>query len=155
MKVRIIAVGKLKERFWKDAIEEYKKRLSAYTNIEIVEVPDRDPEKTGGDQKAMQAEGIDIIRAMGHSYGIAMAIEGKQRSSEQLSKHLNDLMVSGQSEIAFIIGGSTGLSDEVKKVAKEQLSFGPITMPHNLARVVLLEQIYRSFKIMRNEPYHK
>jgi len=155
MKVRIIAVGKLKERFWKDAVEEYKKRLGAYANVEIVEIPDRDPEKAGGDQKAMQAEGVDIMKALGQSYGIAMAIEGKQRSSEQLSKHLNDLMVSGQSEIAFIIGGSTGLSDEVKKVAKEQLSFGPITMPHNLARVVLLEQIYRSFKIMRNEPYHK
>lgn len=155
MKLKVVAVGKLKERFWKDAVAEYAKRLGAYANFQIVEVPDRDPAKAGGDAAAVKAEGADIIKAVGSSYVILLAIDGMERSSESFSRHLDQLMTHGAGSIAFVIGGSTGVSDEVRARADETLSFGPITLPHNLARVVLLEQTYRAFKIMRGEPYHK
>lgn len=156
IKITVVAVGKLKERFWKDAVAEYAKRLGGYCQLKLVEVADRDPAKTGGDDKAMEAEAADILRALGaQTHVILLAIDGKQRSSEGLAQRLEQLSVGGTSDIAFVIGGSTGVSPRVRARANETLSFGPITLPHNLARVVLLEQVYRAFKISRGEPYHK
>ena len=156
MKIRIIAVGKLKEKFWKDAVQDYVKRLGAYAKIEIIEVQDRDPAKCGGEKIAMQLEASDILKAIPASaQAILLAIDGKQYSSEQFAQRLNKYLSSGTSDFCFIIGGSTGVDVAVKKRADEEISFGPITLPHNLARVVLVEQLYRTFKIIRNEPYHK
>ena len=156
IKITVVSVGKLKERFWKDAVAEYAKRLGGYCQLKLVEVPDRDPAKCGGDIKAMEAEGVDILKAVPASARcILLAIDGKQRGSVEFSKHLDQLALDGASELAFIIGGSTGVDVAVRKRADETFSFGPITLPHNLARVVLLEQIYRAFKISRGEPYHK
>ncbi|MGI6032567.1 MAG: 23S rRNA (pseudouridine(1915)-N(3))-methyltransferase RlmH [Coriobacteriales bacterium] len=155
MKIEIVAVGKLKERFWKDAVAEYVKRLGGYAQVRVMEVADRDPAKCGGEGKAREREGADILKACGPGHVILLAIDGKERSSEGFAHRLESLMNSGKSDIVFVIGGSTGVSDEVRKRADETLSFGPITLPHNLARVVLVEQVYRAFKIMRGEPYHK
>lgn len=156
MKLRVVAVGKLKERFWKDAVAEYAKRLGGYAKLDIAEIADRDPAKCGGEVKAMELESVDILKTIPeNSHVILLAIDGKQRSSEDFSKHLDALMLGGASDITFVIGGSTGVAPDVRKRANETFSFGPITLPHNLARVVLLEQIYRAFKISRGEPYHK
>ena len=156
MKITVVAVGKLKERFWKDAVAEYAKRLGGYCQLKLVEVADRDPAKAGGEQKAMEAEAADICKAVPQAaHCILLAIDGKQRSSENLAARLDELALSGASELAFVIGGSTGVAPAVRARADETLSFGPITLPHNLARVVLLEQVYRAFKISRGEPYHK
>ncbi len=145
MGITVIAVGKLKERFWKDAVAEYVKRLGGYTKLRIVEIPD----------KGIEFESDEIIRAAGDAHLILLAIRGEQRSSEGIAQRLDELMTHGTSDIAFCIGGSDGVTQAVYDRADETLSFGRITLPHNLARVVLLEQIYRAFKIMRGEPYHK
>ena len=145
MGITVIAVGKLKERFWKDAVAEYLKRLGGYAKVRVLEVPD----------KGLKSEEADILRAAGSSHLILLAIEGKHRTSVGISEHLEELMNRGRSDIAFCIGGSDGVTDAVRERADETLSFGEITLPHNLARVVLLEQIYRAFKIMRGESYHK
>ena len=151
MKYTVVCVGKLKERFWKDACAEYTKRLGAYAKVDIREVADIDPAKAGGVDAARDKEGAAILAALpSRAHVILLAIEGKERSSEELSARLDDLMLRGSSDIAFVIG-----SDEVRARADEMLSFGRITLPHNLARVVLLEQIYRACKISRGEPYHK
>ena len=156
MIITIAAVGKLKEKFWKEACQEYCKRLGSYTTIRIVEAADIDPEKAGGVDAAKEKEGYSILQAIPEkSHVILLAIEGKEKSSVELANHLQDLMIHGNGNITFVIGGSDGVSAEVYKRADETLSFGAITLPHNLARVVLLEQIYRSFRIMRGEPYHK
>lgn len=156
VKITVVAVGKLKERFWADACAEYVKRLSAYASIKMVEIPDRDPAKTGGEEAGRALEGKAILAAIPErSHVVLLDIGGKERSSEEIASHLNDLMLRGESSITFIIGGSCGVSSEVRARADERLSFGRITLPHNLARVVLLEQVYRAFKIMRGEPYHK
>ncbi|MCD8200280.1 MAG: 23S rRNA (pseudouridine(1915)-N(3))-methyltransferase RlmH [Coriobacteriaceae bacterium] len=156
MRITVIAVGKLKERFWEDAVAEYRKRIGPYARLEIVEVPDRDPDRCGGEKAARETEAADILKACpDQAHVIALAIEGTPRSSEELSQHLDELSLQGISDICFIIGGSTGLAKSVYERADETLSFGTITLPHNLARVVLLEQLYRAFKISRGEPYHK
>lgn len=156
VKITVVAVGKLKERFWADACAEYVKRLSAYASIKMVEIPDRDPAKTGGEEAGCALEGKAILAAIPErSHVVLLDIGGKERSSEEIASHLNDLMLRGESSITFVIGGSCGVSSEVRARADERLSFGRITLPHNLARVVLLEQVYRAFKIMRGEPYHK
>lgn len=156
VKITVVAVGKLKERFWEDACAEYVKRLSAYASIKMVEIPDRDPAKTGGEEAGRALEGKAILAAIPErSHVVLLDIGGKERSSEEIASHLNDLMLRGESSITFVIGGSCGVSSEVRARADERLSFGRITLPHNLARVVLLEQVYRAFKIMRGEPYHK
>lgn len=156
MNIDIIAVGKLKERFWADACAEYLKRLGAYARVTVREVADIDPRKAGGAAGAVEREGASVLAALPErAHVILLAIDGKQRSSEGLSQRLDDLALAGKSDIAFVIGGSDGVSAEVRRRADETLSFGPITLPHNLARVVLLEQIYRAFKISRGEPYHK
>lgn len=156
MKYTIVCVGKLKERFWTDACAEYVKRLGAYAKVEVREVPDVDPARAGGVDAARRREGAAILAAVGpRTHAILLAIEGHARSSEEFSRRLDELALRGTSDVAFIIGGSDGVSDEVRARADETLSFGPITLPHNLARVVLLEQVYRACKISRGEPYHK
>lgn len=156
MKLTVIAVGKLNERFWADACAEYLKRLGAFATVKVVEIADRDPAKSGGEDAGRTLEGKGILAAIPErSHVVLLDIGGKERSSEELASHLDGLMMRGASSITFVIGGSCGVSDEVRARADERLSFGRITLPHNLARVVLLEQVYRSFKIMRGEPYHK
>lgn len=156
MNITIVCVGKLKEKFWVQAVAEYAKRLGAFCRLDIREVADVDPAKAGGEEAAMRREGQAICAAVPERcHAILLAIDGKQRSSEGLAQRLDQLALQGESSIAFIIGGSCGVSPEVRARAKETLSFGSITLPHNLARVVLVEQIYRAFKISRHEPYHK
>lgn len=156
MKITVVAVGKLKERFWVDACAEYLKRLSPFAKVVVREVPDVDPARAGGVDAARDKEGAAILGALGPSdHVVLMAIEGKQRSSVDFSRRLDALALGGTSDIAFVIGGSDGVNDAVRARANETLSFGLITLPHNLARVVLLEQLYRAFKISRGEPYHK
>lgn len=156
MRFSVIAVGKLKERFWEAACAEYLKRLSPYAKTAVTEVPDLDPSRCGGEATAVQREGEAILRAVPEgAHKVLLAIDGRERSSEDLARHLDDLGLRGCSHVAFIIGGSCGASDGVRAQADETLSFGPLTLPHNLARVVLLEQLYRACKINRGEPYHK
>lgn len=156
MKFTVIAVGKLKERFWTDACAEYLKRLQPYAKTTVLEVPDVNPAQTGGEQAAVEREGAALLKQVpDRAYVVALDVAGKQRSSEGLSTRIDELGVSGIGEVVFAIGGSCGLSADVLARADETLSFGPITLPHNLARVVLLEQLYRACKISRREPYHK
>ncbi len=156
MKFTIVAVGKLKERFWVDACAEYLKRLQPYARTAVQEVSDVDPARAGGTAAALEKEGTAILGALSSSsYVVLLDIDGKQRSSEDFSRHLDELKLQGISDISFVIGGSDGVSQAVRDRADETLSFGPITLPHNLARVVLLEQVYRAEKISRGEPYHK
>lgn len=158
MKFTVIAVGKLKERFWKDACEEYLKRLQPYAKTVVREVADIDPAKAGGIEAAREKEGAAIcaaLDALGSAHMTLLDIGGRERSSEELSRHLDTLALGGANSFAFVIGGSDGVSEAVRRRANETLSFGPITLPHNLARVVLLEQLYRAQKISRGEPYHK
>lgn len=149
LKITVIAVGKLKERFWKDACAEYLKRLGAYVKIDVREVAD----------SSAQREAPLIANALAglppDTHVVLLDIAGAPTSSEQLAELLDRTALRGVSNVAFIIGGSDGVLESVKKAADERMSFGPITLPHNLARVVLLEQIYRACKISRSEPYHK
>lgn len=156
MKFTIVALGKLKERFWKDACAEYLKRLQPYAKTDIKELPDLDPARFGGEAAALRKEGAALLAAIPpNAHVILLDIGGTPRSSENLAKRLDSLALSGQSCLYFVIGSSAGVSSDVRKRANETLSFGPITLPHNLARVVLLEQLYRAQKISHGEPYHK
>lgn len=156
MKFTIIAVGKLKERFWTEACAEYLKRMQPYAKTEVREIADIDPARAGGVVAARDKEGAAIVAALAPSaHVVLLAIDGKQRSSESFSERIDVLKLNGKSDIAFVIGGSDGVSQAVRLRADETLSFGPVTLPHNLARVVLLEQLYRAQKISRGEPYHK
>ena len=156
MKFTIIAVGRLKEKFWTEACSEYLKRLRPYAKTGVVEVADIDPAKAGGERAAVEREGASIVKAIPErAHVILLSIEGTQRSSEGLSVRIDELGLAGKSDLFFVIGGSCGVSDAIRARADETLSFGPITLPHNLARVVLLEQLYRACKISRHEPYHK
>lgn len=154
MRITIVAVGRLKEGFWRDAVAEYLKRLTAYATVNVVEVADRD---SGRDEaRALADEGADILKSIPEgAYVVALDLAGKQVDSEQFASKLERLGIEGRSSIVFVIGGSVGLSAEVLKRADERLSLGRMTLPHNLARVVLVEQVYRAFRIIRNEPYHK
>ena len=146
LKITVIAVGKLKERFWRDACSEYLKRLEGYCKVTVREVADSN----------MQQEAALILEALPDKAPvIALDIAGKPTSSEQLAQLIEERTVEGVSHLVFVIGGSDGLAPEVKERAHLRMSFGPLTLPHNLARVVLLEQIYRAFKIIKHEPYHK
>ncbi|MDZ5710639.1 23S rRNA (pseudouridine(1915)-N(3))-methyltransferase RlmH [Jeotgalibacillus haloalkalitolerans] len=159
MKIQIITVGKLKEKYLKQGIAEYTKRLSAYCNIEEIEVPDeKAPENLSEAdmQIVKQKEGERILSKIGaDTHIITLEINGKQLTSEQLAKEIDKLATYGKSKIAFVIGGSLGLSDEVLKRSDFGLSFSKMTFPHQLMKLVLVEQVYRSFRINRNEPYHK
>ncbi len=159
MNITIVAVGKLKERFWKEACAEYLKRLQPYARIAVQEVADVDPGRAGGEVAARDREGEAVLAALGRvgqrAHVVLLDIGGTQRSSVELAQRIDKLALEGASDVAFVIGGSCGVSDAVRRRADETLSFGRITLPHNLARVVLLEQLYRAMKISRGEPYHK
>lgn len=156
MNISIITVGKLKEKYLKEAVSEYSKRLSKYCKLEIIEVPDEKAPETmsrAEEEAVKQKEGQAVLKHVKNdTYVVALAIDGKMLSSEGFSEFINSLGIRGKSNIAFIIGGSLGLSDEVLRRADYKLSFSPMTFPHQLMRVILLEQIYRGFKIMRGEP---
>ena len=159
MKITIICVGQIKEKFYRDAIDEYRKRLSRYAKLEIVEVVDektKDQASEAEDLMVKEKEGERILKNIKEdAYVVALAIEGKMYDSVAFSNHLQTLGVNGKSHLTFVIGGSLGLSSQVLSRADEKLSFSPMTFPHQLMRVVLLEQIYRCFRIQNNEPYHK
>lgn len=159
MKIRIVSVGRIKEKFMQEGIKEYSKRLSRYCNLEIIEVDDEKAPENLSDKEMKQIkdkEGEKILSKIPtNSYIISLAIEGKNLSSEELSEKIESLMIEGTNEITFIIGGSLGLSKEVLETSNFKLSFSKMTFPHQLMRVVLLEQIYRGFRIMKGEPYHK
>lgn len=159
LKISIISVGKIKEKYIKLGIDEFSKRLSRYAKLEIIELNDeKAPENLSPrDMEIIKNTEEDAIlsKIRPNSYTIALAIDGKNLSSESLAKKINDLSVSGNSHINFVIGGSLGLSDSVLKASDFKLSFSAMTFPHQLMRLILLEQIYRSFRINNSEPYHK
>ncbi|MBQ9517854.1 MAG: 23S rRNA (pseudouridine(1915)-N(3))-methyltransferase RlmH [Eubacterium sp.] len=158
MKINVVAVGKLKEKYLRDAVAEYEKRISAYAKINIIEVSEHrcgDNPSPAEIQKVLQKEGEQIIAKIPKgSFVIPMCIEGTQKTSEDFSKEIERISLTS-SEITFVIGGSFGLSDEVKALGKMKLSFSKMTFPHQLMRVILLEQIYRALSISNNSKYHK
>ena len=159
MRITVLCVGKIKEKFFTQAIDEYAKRLSRYCKLEIIEVPDEKTPEDASDVVVEKIKDKEGERLLSHvkdgSYVIALAIEGKEMSSEALAAKLEKLGVEGTSHIVFVIGGSLGLAKAVLKRADFKLSFSPMTFPHQLMRVVLLEQVYRSYRIINGEPYHK
>ena len=159
MRISVIAVGRIKEKFYTQAVEEYVKRLSRYCKSNIIEVADeKTPDEASEHEEDLikQKEGDRILKSIpDDAYVIALAIEGKKLSSTQLAGKIAALAVGGTSHIAFVIGGSLGLAPEVYKRSDMLLSFSDMTFPHQLMRVILLEQVYRSFRIINHEPYHK
>ena len=159
LKITILCVGKIKEKYFTDAIAEYTKRLSRYCTLEIIEVQDeKTPDGAGEaiEKQIKEKEGERLLSKMKDGcYTIALAIKGKKLTSEGLSKKIEDLGTGGVGHIAFVIGGSLGLSDAVLGRCDMQLSFSDMTFPHQLMRVILLEQVYRAYRIISNEPYHK
>ncbi|MBR6329844.1 MAG: 23S rRNA (pseudouridine(1915)-N(3))-methyltransferase RlmH [Lachnospiraceae bacterium] len=159
MKIDILCVGKIKEQFYTRAFEEYSKRLGRYCDLNVIEVKDEetpDGASPKEEERILKIEGERLLSKLKQgSCVIVLDIGGKSLSSVEFAKNLEDLMNRGASRICFIIGGSLGLSDEVKKRADLRLSFSAMTFPHQLMRVILAEQIYRCFRIMNNEPYHK
>lgn len=159
MKISIITVGKIKEKYLKDAIAEYSKRLSKYCKLEIIEVADEKTPDNASEVVENQIRSKEAERILKHvkddAFVITLEINGKQLTSEELAGKINTLGIQGHSHIIFIIGGSIGLGTEVLKKSNFALSFSKMTFPHQLMRVILLEQIYRSYRIINGEPYHK
>lgn len=159
MKIKIITVGKIKEKYFVNAIKEYTKRLGAYCKLEEIEVSDEKCPENLSDKEMIQVKDKEADRILAKvkdgDYVIALAINGKQLTSEGLADKMNSLALSGKSDITFIIGGSLGLADKVTKRSNFDLSFSKMTFPHQLMKVVLVEQVYRAFRIMKGEPYHK
>ncbi|MBQ7567949.1 23S rRNA (pseudouridine(1915)-N(3))-methyltransferase RlmH [bacterium] len=159
MKITILAVGKIKEKYFAEAIKEYAKRLSRYATLNIIEVADEqtpDSASPALEAQIKQREGERLIKALkGDTYTIALALDGQAMDSPALAHKIEELGVRGHAHLAFLIGGSLGLSDQVLQRADLKLSFSQLTFPHQLMRVILLEQIYRSFRIIKHEPYHK
>lgn len=159
MNIQIICVGKLKEAYWRDAAAEYGKRLGKYCTLSIDELKEErlpDNASPAQEQAVIEAEGKNILKHVRQgSYVIALDVKGKALSSEGLAEKLSALALGGKSEAAFLIGGSLGLSPEALSRADYRLSFSAMTFPHQMMRIILLEQIYRAFKINRNEAYHK
>jgi 23S rRNA (pseudouridine1915-N3)-methyltransferase len=157
--ISIVSVGKLKEKYLKLGIDEFTKRLTVYAKIELVEVPDEKAPEQLSDlemEQVKQKEGEKILAKISpDTYVIALAIDGKMKSSEELADSLDKLATYGKSKVAFVIGGSLGLSKEVLHRADEKLSFSKMTFPHQMMKLILLEQVYRAFRINRGEPYHK
>ena len=151
MNVTVICVGKLKEKFWVDACGEYSKRLSRFCKLQVVELAESKTDDSAEESKAILA----AIEKLGKPYVVALDVGGKSISSEQLAEKISSLGVGGTSHICFVIGGSNGYTDDVRAAADFRLSFSAFTFPHQLMRVVLLEQIYRAFKINAGEKYHK
>ena len=158
MNINIVAVGSIKEKFFKDAVSEYAKRLSRYVKLNIIEVKD---EKTPAMASALEEEKIKEVEAerilskLTNSYVVALTIDGKKYSSEELAKRMEKYDILSKGNLSFIIGGSLGLHKSVIDRADEKLIFSEMTFPHQLMRVILLEQIYRAYRIRNNEPYHK
>lgn len=159
MKIKLVTVGKLKEKYLKDGIAEYAKRLKHFTKFELIELSDeKTPDKASylENQQILEKEGNRILsKITDKEFVIALAIEGQQSPSEEFSKILSDITIRGISNITFVIGGSLGLANTVKKRANLLMSFGKLTLPHQLMRLVLVEQIYRAFMIQQGSPYHK
>ena len=159
MRISLVCVGKIKEKYYTDAIAEYSKRLSRYCKLDIVELADEKTPDNASDaenEKIKDKEGKRILTALREgSYVVALAIDGKMPDSVELSEMIDGWGIKGISDITFIIGGSLGLSREVLARADYKLSFSRMTFPHQLMRVILLEQIYRAYRIMKGEPYHK
>ncbi|VKU40374.1 rRNA large subunit methyltransferase [Streptococcus pneumoniae] len=159
MKIKVITVGKLKEKYLKDGIAEYSKRISRFAKLEMIELADEktpDRASESENQKILEIEGQRILsKVADRDFVIALAIEGKMFSSEEFSKQLEEASIKGFSTLTFIIGGSLGLSSAVKNRANLSVSFGRLTLPHQLMRLVLVEQIYRAFTIQQGSPYHK
>ncbi len=159
MQIDIVTVGKLKEKYWTDAVQEYMKRLQAYCKCRVVELAEEKGSETAGDaeiERMITKEGERILASIGaDAVLVAMAIEGELWTSEKLAKSLDEWGIRGKSKVAFVIGGSHGLSEAVMKRADAKLSLSKMTFPHQMVRPILLEQIYRAFKINRGEQYHK
>lgn len=159
MEIRILSVGKIKEKYLTAGIQEYAKRLSRYCKLNFIQVPDeKTPDKASDalNEQIKKTEGERLLKNIREQdYVIALALDGKMLDSVELSKKLGQLGVEGKSSIAFVIGGSLGLSSQVLNRADFKLSFSPMTFPHQLMQMILLEQIYRSYRILNNEPYHK
>jgi 23S rRNA (pseudouridine1915-N3)-methyltransferase len=154
VRITVVAVGKLKERWWREAADEYLKRLRPYATVKVIEVPDRDV--TRDEERALAEEGADILKALRDTtHVIALDAGGTAHDSVTFSDALQQHGLAGRSDITFVIGGSAGSAADVLARADETLSLGAMTLPHQLARVVLLEQLYRAFKIARGEPYHR
>ncbi|MCI8963467.1 MAG: 23S rRNA (pseudouridine(1915)-N(3))-methyltransferase RlmH [Eubacterium sp.] len=159
MKIRILCVGKIKEKFMREALGEYSKRLSRYIKLEIIEVvdekkPDSASEKEENQIRDKEAERL-LKQIRQEDYVIALAIDGKMYDSVAFSRKLDRFGMLGRGSVVFVIGGSLGLGEQVLERADESISFSKMTFPHQLMRVILLEQIYRGYRILRNEPYHK
>ena len=159
MKIKLVTVGKLKEKYLKDGIAEYSKRISRFAAVEMIELADeKTPDRSSDseNEKILDLEGNRILSKIGdREFVVVLAIEGKTLSSEEFSKQLEQASINGFSTLTFVIGGSLGLSHQVKKRANLFLSFGRLTLPHQLMRLVLVEQIYRAFTIQQGSPYHK
>lgn len=159
MKIKIVTVGKLKEKYLKDGIAEYSKRISRFAKLEMIELADeKTPDKASEieNQKILETEGARILSKIGErDFVLVLAIEGKTFSSEEFSKQFEEASIKGYSTLTFIIGGSLGLAASVKNRANLSVSFGRLTLPHQLMRLVLVEQIYRAFTIQQGSPYHK
>ena len=159
MKIKIVTVGKLKEKYLKDGIAEYSKRISRFAAVEMIELADEKTPDRASDsenEKILNLEGNRILSKIGdREFVVVLAIEGKTLSSEEFSKQLEQASINGYSTLTFVIGGSLGLSPQVKNRANLSLSFGRLTLPHQLMRIVLVEQIYRAFTIQQGSPYHK
>lgn len=159
MNIQIIAVGKLKEKYLLDGIAEYMKRLGPYAKVQITELPDEKAPETmsaAEEEQVKAREGERILAQIKpDTHVIALALDGQMWTSEQLADHMDKLGTYGRSSVAFLIGGSNGLSAAVLKRADTKIAFGRFTYPHQLMRLILIEQVYRAFRIMRGEPYHK
>lgn len=159
MNITVICVGKLKEKYWIEAIKEYSKRLSGYCSLNIIELKEsRLSDKAGHaeEEHVKKVEGEEILRRVkDNMFVITLEVQGTPLSSEKLAEKIEKLSINGQSNIAFVIGGSLGLSEEVSSRSDFKLSFSKMTFPHQMMRVILLEQVYRTFKIIRKETYHK
>lgn len=159
MRITILTVGKIREQYLVQGIEEYLKRLGRYATVQIIEVAEEQAPETLSDAEQAQVRARESERLLKHlkdsQYVIALAIDGKQFTSEDFAAHLQSLAVSGRSDLALLIGGSLGLDSSALQRADLQLSFGKFTYPHQLMRMMLVEQLYRAFKIIKGEPYHK
>lgn len=159
MKITVLCVGKIKEKYFTLGIDEYAKRLSRYCKLEIIEVPDEKTPDNASENEELQIkakEGDKLLRYIkDNAYVIALAIEGKMLTSEELSEKMEQLGINGDSNVVFVIGGSLGLDKRILDRVDYKLSFSKMTFPHQMMRMVLLEQVYRGYRIMKGEPYHK
>lgn len=159
MKITLLTVGKIKEKYWRDAIDEYSKRLSRYCKLEIVQVEDEKTPDNASESLELQIKKKEADKLLKYikddAFLITLEIGGKKFDSERFADHISQLGVRGESHIQFVIGGSLGLSEEILKKSDMAISFSDMTFPHQLMRVILLEQIYRAYRIINHEPYHK